>query len=67
MVPLLIAKGSLLLSISAMCSIVFLLLVPWGLISLYGSPVKVRLSWQGRWKFVRILLEALNTNDTDLF
>lgn len=67
MATLLIAQGSLLLSISAICSIVFLLLVPWSLTSLYRLPVKVRLSWQGRWKLVRIPLGALNTNDTDSF
>lgn len=52
MALLLAAQGSLLLSISATCNIVFLLLAPWSLVSLYGSPVKVRLSWQCRWKFV---------------
>lgn len=54
MTLLLLAQGSLLLSISAACNISFLLLAPWSLRKLYGSPVKVRVSWQSRAKIVRI-------------
>lgn len=50
--PLLLAQGSL-LSGSAVCNIGFLLLAPWTLRKLYGSPVKVRVSWQSRAKVVR--------------
>lgn len=49
------AQGSLLLSVSAVCNVAFLLLAPWSIRKLYGSPVKVRVSWQSRAKIVRIL------------
>ena len=61
MAPFLLARGSLPLSISAACSIVFLVLAPWSLVTLYGSPVKVRLSWQRPGKIVRIHHEASKT------
>lgn len=52
--PLPFAQGSLLLSVSAVCNVAFLLLAPWSIRKLYGSPVKVRIGWQSRPKIVKI-------------
>lgn len=60
--PLLLAQASsLLFSISAVCNIVFLLVSPWSLRKLYGSPVRVRVSWQSRAKIVNILFHEAST------
>lgn len=59
--PLLLTQASLLLSISAVFNIVFLLLAPWSLRKLYGSPVVVRVSWQSRGKIVKMLFHDAST------
>ncbi|KAI3399955.1 hypothetical protein diail_5111 [Diaporthe ilicicola] len=41
-------RGDLLFYGSAVCNIVFLILVPWTLRNLYRSPIKVRSSWHGK-------------------
>lgn len=55
MKPSFLARGYSLPFISAVCNILFLLLAPWSLQTLYRSPVKVRPSWQSRVKIVNIV------------